>query len=261
MDESGLPADDASTAIDDRTAVVDMPSSQWVLSDVVARDGVEGVSGAHGVHTYWTQIGTSGDGVYHRDERLDLGYRRVTTTTLGQDEDGVSAMSVEEVDYRNEDIYRRGLAARSTLRDGDGMLYTVEEIEHLATDLAQIAANGWFFPRETERRSAFYEGTTDDPAAVHKHTREMRFYDEDGDLTDVFSYGEEGTSADDVHHHIDYERDDAMADVSRTRGRWTARNRASIRMRRCAPLESAWTEAPRSGSHSAKRRSREKTCR
>ncbi|WP_437951376.1 SpvB/TcaC N-terminal domain-containing protein [Sorangium sp. So ce296] len=209
VDDSGLPADDASTAIDDRTAVVDMPSSQWVLSDVVARDGVEGVSGAHGVHTYWTQIGTYGDGVYHRDERLDLGYRRVTTTTLGQDEDGVSAMSVEEVDYRNEDIYRRGLAARSTLRDGDGMLYTVEEIEHQAPDLAQIAANGWFFPRETARRSAFYEGITDDPAATHKSTRETRSYDEDGNLTDVFSYGEEGTSADDVHHHIKYEQDDA----------------------------------------------------
>ncbi|WP_437316413.1 SpvB/TcaC N-terminal domain-containing protein [Sorangium sp. So ce385] len=209
VDESGLPADDASTAIDDRTAVVDMPSSQWVLSDVVVRDGVEGVSGAHGVHTYRTQIGTHGDGVYHRDERLDLGYRRVATTTLGEVENGVSAISVEEVDYRNEDVYRRGLAARSTLRDGEGMLYTVEEVDHLAPDLTQIAANGWFFPRETERRSAFYEGTTDDPAAVHKHTRETRFYDEDGNLTDVFSYGEDGTSADDVHHHIKYEQDDA----------------------------------------------------
>ncbi|WP_437597818.1 toxin TcdB middle/N-terminal domain-containing protein [Sorangium sp. So ce590] len=109
---------------DDRTAVVDMPSSQWVLSDVVVRDGVEGVSGAQGMHTYRTRIETYGDGIYHRDERMDLGYRRVTTTVLGEDEDGngVSAMSVEEVDYRNEDIYRRGLVARSALRDGYGML-------------------------------------------------------------------------------------------------------------------------------------------
>ncbi|WP_437646447.1 SpvB/TcaC N-terminal domain-containing protein [Sorangium sp. So ce362] len=194
---------------DDRTAVVDMPSSQWVLSDVVVRDGVEGVSGAHGVHTYRTRIETYGDGIYHRDERMDLGYRHVTTTVLGEDEAGVSAMSVEEVEYRNEDIYRRGLVARSALRDGEGMLYRVEEVEHLSPDLGQIEANGWFFPKETARTSAFYEGTTDDPGAVHKSALETRFYDEDGNLTDVFSYGEEGSAVDDVHHHIDYEKDDA----------------------------------------------------
>ncbi|WP_437812092.1 SpvB/TcaC N-terminal domain-containing protein [Sorangium sp. So ce1078] len=207
VDESGLPLDDARTELDDRTAVVDMPSSQWVLSDVVVRDGMEGVSGAQGVHTYRTQLDTYGDGVYHRDERLDLGYKHVTTTALG--EDGVAAMSVEEVEYENEDVYRRGLVKRSTLRDGDGMLYTVEEVDYLAPDLAQIAANGWFFPRETERRSAFYEGTTDDPAAAHKSARETRFYDDDGNLTDVFSFGEEGTAADDLHHHVEYEQDDA----------------------------------------------------
>ncbi|XXY54980.1 hypothetical protein WME91_27995 [Sorangium sp. So ce269] len=197
VDESGLPVDDARTEIDDRTAAVDMQSSQWVLSDVVVRDGVEGVSGAQGAHMYRTRIETYADGVYHRDERVDLGYRRVTTTVLG--EDGVAAMPVEEVEYENEDVYRRGLVARSTLRDGEGMLYTVEEVDHLPPDLAQIAANGWFFPRETERRGAFYEGTTDDPEAVHKSTRETRFYDDLGNLTDVFAYGEEGTAADDVH--------------------------------------------------------------
>ncbi|XYH97300.1 SpvB/TcaC N-terminal domain-containing protein [Sorangium sp. So ce1128] len=207
VDDDGLPVDDAGTEIDDRTAAVDMPSSQWVLSDVVVRDGVEGVSGAQGVHTYRTRIDTYGDGIYHRDERVDLGYRRVTTMALG--EDAVSAMSVEEVEYENEDIYRRGLLARSTLRDGEGMLYTVEEVDYLPADLAHIASNGWFFPRETERRGAFYEGTTDDPEAVHKNTRETRFFDDLGNLTDVFSYGEEGTAADDVHHHVEYEQDDA----------------------------------------------------
>ncbi|WP_433936322.1 SpvB/TcaC N-terminal domain-containing protein [Sorangium cellulosum] len=207
VDENGLPMDDARTEADDRTAAVDMPSSQWVLSDVVVRDGVEGVSGARGVHTYRTRIETYGDGVYHRDERVDLGYRHVTTTTL--DEDGDSAMAVEEAAYENEDVYRRGFLARSALRDGDGMLYMVEEIDHLAPDLAQIEANGWFFPRETERRSAFYEGTTDDPEATHKSTRETRLHDEDGNLTDVFFYGEAGTTADDVHHHVEYEKDDA----------------------------------------------------
>ncbi|XYH97303.1 toxin TcdB middle/N-terminal domain-containing protein [Sorangium sp. So ce1128] len=140
VDESGLPVDDAHTEVDDRTAVVDMPSSQWVLSDVVVRDGVEGVSGAQGVHTYRTRIDTYGDGIYHRDERVDLGYRRVTTTMLG--DDAVSAMSVEEVEYRNEDVYRRGLVARSTLRDGEGMLYTVEEVDHLPPDLGQIEDSG-----------------------------------------------------------------------------------------------------------------------
>ncbi|MGK3969872.1 RHS repeat-associated core domain-containing protein [Sorangium sp. So ce118] len=207
VDESGLPVDDARTEIDDRTAAVDMPSSQWVLSDVVVRDGLEGVSGAQGVHTYRTRIETYGDGVYHRDERVDLGYRRITTTALG--EDAVSAMSVEEVEHENEDVYRRGLVARSTLRDGEGMLYTVEEVDYLPVDLAQIAASGWFFPRETERRGAFYEGTTDDPEAVHKGTRETRFFDDLGNLTDVFAYGEEETAADDVHHHVEYEQDDA----------------------------------------------------
>ncbi|WP_437956878.1 SpvB/TcaC N-terminal domain-containing protein [Sorangium sp. So ce119] len=207
VDENGLPMDDARTEADDRTAAVDMPSSQWVLSDVVVRDGVEGVSGAHGVHTYRTRIETFVDGVYHRDERVDLGYRHVTTTTL--DEDGVSAMAIEEAGYWNEDVYRRGFLARSALRDGDGMLYTVEEIDHLSPDLAHIAANGWFFPRETERRSAFYEGTTDDPEATHKSTRETRSHDEEGNLTGVYVYGEEGTTADDVHHHVEYEKDDA----------------------------------------------------
>ncbi|WP_437732812.1 SpvB/TcaC N-terminal domain-containing protein [Sorangium sp. So ce1335] len=205
--DSGLPMDDARTAADDRTALVDMPSSQWVLSDVVVRDGVEGVSGAHGVHTYRTHIETYADGVYHRDERVDLGYRHVTTTALG--EDGVTAMSVEEVAYENEDFYRRGFLARSALRDGEGMLYTVMEVDHLPPDLAHIAANGWFFPRETERRSAFYEGLTDDPEATHKSTRETRLHDDEGNLTDVFFYGEEGTTADDVHHHVEVEKDEA----------------------------------------------------
>ncbi|WP_437896303.1 hypothetical protein [Sorangium sp. So ce124] len=41
----------------------------------------------------------------------------MTTTALG--EDGVTAMSSEDVEYLNDSFYRRGPVARSTLRGVD----------------------------------------------------------------------------------------------------------------------------------------------
>ncbi|WP_438039921.1 toxin TcdB middle/N-terminal domain-containing protein [Sorangium sp. So ce128] len=102
----------------DRAPQVDMPSSQWVLSEVTVHDGVGGAPGVYGVHAYRTSIATHADGVYDREERVELGYGLVTTTALG--EDGVTAMSSEDVEHLNHDVYRRGLVARATLRDGDG---------------------------------------------------------------------------------------------------------------------------------------------
>ncbi|AUX48099.1 uncharacterized protein SOCE26_096290 [Sorangium cellulosum] len=181
----------------DRAPQVDMPSSQWVLSEVTVDDGMAGLPGVHGVHTYRTNIETHADGVYDRDERVELGYGRVTTTALG--EDGATAMSIEDVEYVNHDVYRRGFVARSTLRDGEGLLYMVEERDHAAPP-----EEGWFFPKETARRSALYEGTTDDPGAPHKSTSETRDFDELGNLVGLRAYGEEETDADDVVQRVVY---------------------------------------------------------
>ncbi|WP_242515706.1 SpvB/TcaC N-terminal domain-containing protein [Sorangium cellulosum] len=186
----------------DSAPLVDMPSSQWVLSDVTVRDGVEETPGVHGVHAYRTSIETHSDGIYDRDERTHLGYGLVTTTALA--EDGVTAMSVEDLEHYNHDFYRRGFVARSTLRDGDGMLYTVEEIEHAPPPEGLEARVGWFFPRETRRESAYYEGTTDDATAPHKRTVETRDFDELGNLTGLHAYGEEDTADDDLHQTVGY---------------------------------------------------------
>ncbi|WP_437523831.1 SpvB/TcaC N-terminal domain-containing protein [Sorangium sp. So ce726] len=186
----------------DRAPQVDMPSSQWVLSEVTVRDGVEGAPGVYGVHAYRTSIATRADGVYDREERVELGYGLVTTTALG--EDGVTAMSSEDVEHLNHDVYRRGFVARSTLRDGDGLLYTVNEVDYAPPPEGLEPRVGSFFPKETERRSAFYEGTTDDPSAPHKSTRETRVFDELGNLTELHAGGEADTPDDNVHQRVDY---------------------------------------------------------
>ncbi|MGK3963945.1 SpvB/TcaC N-terminal domain-containing protein [Sorangium sp. So ce1667] len=171
---------------------VDMPGSKWVLSRVEVDDGM-------GTPAYVHTFDYHQSGFYDRAEREDYGFAQVTATR----EDGSQIVTR----YHNQDYYRRGLVAAVIEQDGEGRLFSRQQISYREPG-AQPTLAGSFFPREELRTTSWYEGKTTDPSAPGKQTSEERDWDDRGNLIGLTEHGEPGTLEDDVTttiHHVTYD--------------------------------------------------------
>ncbi|HEU4730906.1 MAG TPA: SpvB/TcaC N-terminal domain-containing protein [Kofleriaceae bacterium] len=170
---------------------VDMPQNQWVLASVVTRDG----RGSQ----YRDAYDYTSSGFYDRVEREWYGYAHIVTTHV---DDG----SQIEQFFFNQDYYRKGLSARSVLRDAAGNLFAVRDMTFRIPPASLPPITGSFFPAEASRTSLFYEGTTTQIAQPGKSTTEERDFDDTGNLISFINRGEPGP-ADDLLYSVTWRRD------------------------------------------------------
>ena len=176
---------------------VDMPRNQWVLASVQTSDAL----GSSYLKTFEYGLDATdpfGSGFHDRVEREDYGFAHVRT--IRED------FSTVDEYFHNQDYYRRGMLRQTVERDNAGRLFRIVETDYDAPSAGTLPRTGQAFPAERQRRTFFYEGTTTDPTAFGKVTRESRDYDAIGNLT---SFTDEGDSEpdDDVSYGIDYYRD------------------------------------------------------
>jgi RHS repeat-associated protein len=220
----------------DRTLdpAVDMPHSQWVMSQVTVGDGRNnsytqsydyGALAANG-----TPAGF-GSGFHERDEREDLGYSHVHMARSAVDAQGNQIGDGSQIDtfYSNQDVYSKGLLEAEIESDATGLLLRATTVKHATppdalvawkagTDAERTAARaGSFFPAEQERRTLFYEKATGPtvasvisavragvaPAAPKTHL-ETRQFDAEGNLTDLVDYGDDQIATDDLAYRMLY---------------------------------------------------------
>jgi len=182
---------------------VDMPHNQWVLASVSVSDGMQTPPY---VQTFdYAADGQDpnatvkvGSGFFDRDERESYGYAHVTETREDQ--------SVVEHFFHTEDFYRHGLERRRVEKDGDGMLFRVDDMTYDdPTGLGLAIGKGSFFPAMLSHTVSFYEGTTADPSQAIRAQVDARKYTPHGDVqTMTLSDPVDGTK---VSYTIGYHED------------------------------------------------------
>ena len=176
---------------DDASPRVDMPQNQWVLASATTTDG-------RGNH-YTEAFDYTGSGFYDRVERESLGYGHIVTTRV---DDG----SVSEQFFYNQDYYRKGLSARTVIKDAAGNLFAVRDVAFQVPTPDVLPISGSFFPAEASRTTSFYEGTTTDITQPGKSITEERNFDDTGNLIAFVDRGEPGP-ADDLFYSVSWRRD------------------------------------------------------
>jgi RHS repeat-associated protein len=193
---------------------VDMPRNQWTMSSVTVDDGRG--NRYRDTFDYRWHTRNVGSGFYDRAEREEYGYGRVLMTRqtfdpLTQVFD-INDSRVESF-FHNRDFYRKGLVQAQFEEDEQGrplraVLFTYDDPG--AATFPLLARTGRFFPKETQRVTAFYENVAVTvPAALAsstgsapKYRLEKRVFDADGDLTSFEDWGDEGSTADDVLYSL-----------------------------------------------------------
>jgi RHS repeat-associated protein len=177
---------------------VDMPTNQYVLSNVTVHDAAGVQQDISETFAYEDPTDGTPSGFYDRTEREGYGYHFVTTTRAG---DGSRQVQV----FDTSDYYHRGELLSTVEMDSSGRLFTKTDVLYqLLGSTPPPTLTGTFFPREKSRTTSFYEGTTTDPTAPGKTTTQTRTFDDSGNLTDLVDQGDVGT-ADDIAYHVTYD--------------------------------------------------------
>jgi RHS repeat-associated protein len=177
---------------------IDMPTNQWVLAKVTLDDEVGPTEYIREFRhrrapNVLTDPDNRGTGFYDRNEREIYGY----SLTLSTREDG----STIETETHNQDYYRRGLVEETLERASDGLLFVRQQFQY--RDAPEAGFQGSFFPAEELRTTSWYEGSTTDPDAPGKSTREHRDWDERGNLKSFIEENDDGPE-DDLRYTIGY---------------------------------------------------------
>lgn len=194
----------------DLTPMIDAPSNQYVMSRVDVSDG----EGNHYVRSFSYDHSAFHD----RTEREDYGFAKVTTKRLLQ---SGATYSSDEVNYHNQDFYRKGLVSRTVTRGGDNKVYTVQNIGYDTAAGTCASVDRSRFPRETTRTSGYFEGSTtnanlvpaqspctatvtweSNPIAVF--TCESKVFDCRGNLTNFTDRGDSG-GLNQVSYEVNYD--------------------------------------------------------
>jgi len=194
---------------------IEMPANQWTLAEVTLKDG----RGHTYIDTfdYGTVSGTPdlSSGFYDRVEREDYGYRRVATIHgLPNGSPGIFTGgdgSITERFYENRDFYRKGFLKAEFEEDHTGKIFRGTVIAYKDPATAGLPSRtGVFFPAETDRYTLFYEGSSSNAFAeavsvgqsAQKAKHEQRFFNANGDLTDLYDFGDAQIIDDDLHYTI-----------------------------------------------------------
>ncbi|MCL2450808.1 MAG: hypothetical protein FWD17_17840, partial [Polyangiaceae bacterium] len=160
----------------DLSPVVDEPTNKFVMTTLSVNDG-QG-------NTLRKKFAYDPSGFYSRVEREDYNFAKVTTTRAEGD---WLAYSVQEVDYNNQDFYRKGLPARVVTTDANGLAFVAQTHEYADPENASPPADlyGSFFPAEQVRTTEYFEGTTTDVTKPVVQSQMTFSYDSSGNVTQV----------------------------------------------------------------------------
>lgn len=168
---------------------VDMPFSQWVLSQVTLNDG-------RGSAPMVTRYHYDNDAYYDRTERESYGYPRVRATLP----DG----STVERSFLNRDLYTRRLQTKEVVADASGNLFRVETTRYESQAVAGTQQAR--FPAAVAETTSFYEGTTAAEGNAPKSTARTFEYDSFGNVVRTTDTADAGDD-DDVVTTIAYRFD------------------------------------------------------
>lgn len=200
----------------DLAPVVDDPGNKFVMATVSVSDGRG--------NQYWQRFDYGTAGYFDRTERQDYGFAKMTSSRLKQD--GVTPYSLTEIDYHNQDFYRRGRPARVVVRAADARVFSVRKFDYATSGYGPCASavpDYSSFPAERTRSTGIFEGTVTNPdATAPVATSEARTWDCHGNLTDFADSGEakDMTAAaaapvnNDIRYHIDYATTPALVDAN-----------------------------------------------
>jgi RHS repeat-associated protein len=149
----------------------DMPSSQWVLSEVSVADGRNA--------PYVTRYQYGNDGIYDQTERESYGFAHLRTILP----DG----STIDRDFLNRDLYTRHLQTKEALADAAGNIFRVETSRYEAQPVSGSSASR--FPALVADTTSFYEGT----ASAEKTTGHTFEYDSLGNIVRTTDLNDSGT--------------------------------------------------------------------
>jgi len=171
--------------------IVDMPHSQWALTEVKLADGMK--------NTYETSY-AYGPGFYSRAEREFYGFKSVTENR-GAGGDAVTVVNT----YDNQDYYRKGLLISSVTRAGGANVPIENRPIYVSTQNTYDATPGAvpdsLFPHLTRTGTDFYDVNAQ---TVAKSTsQEYTAYDSYGNVLEYLDRADDGTS-DDVYASIRY---------------------------------------------------------
>jgi RHS repeat-associated protein len=178
----------------DLSPPTDEPTNKYVMARLDVADG-------RGNH-YARSFTYDPSGYHDRVEREDYGFAKVTTTRLHQNN---TAYSTKEVNYNNQDFYRKGLVSRAITRDAASNVFNVQDYTYATSGFGTCASPALaVFPAELSRTSGYFEGTTTNANATPTvSTSETRTWDCLGNLTDMVDKGD-ASANNDVTYHIDY---------------------------------------------------------
>jgi YD repeat-containing protein len=205
---------------------IDMPKNQWVMSAVTVDDGRG--NRYRDAFDYRSATRNVGSGYFDRGEREDYGYGRVLATRQTFNPITQSFLDDSRVEsyFHNLDFYRKGLLQAQFEEDEQGRpLRAVFFTYDAPLAIALPARTGRFFPKETQRITAFYENVSvtvavalaSSTGAAPKYKIEKRFFDADGDLTSFEDWGDEGTTSDDVLYTVSNYLKESGTHITRAR--------------------------------------------
>ena len=196
------------------TTQYDMPDNQWALAQVTLNDGRV----APYIDTFhYGVVALRPDlagGVYDRTERENYGYDHILTTHGVPNGSGGFAGgdgSMVEQFFENHDFYRKGLLKAEFQEDPAGKIFrgtiVVHKVPVGSGSAPPLPRTGIFFPAESDRYTLFYEGASNNAfsemgtrgAGAVKSKHEQKVFNANGDLTDLYDFGDEQIIDDDLH--------------------------------------------------------------
>ncbi len=187
----------------------EQPNRMWTLSEVTIFDGHIGDGADYSRTTY-----EYGQGYYDRYERTFYGFDSLIAKQLDtENDDKIYRYNIKTFENRN--FYTQGLQLTEKLFDGEGNLYTATENTYMfrkisdnstvtKASLDEFSDGSSWFPYLAETLQLFYEGQEE----AGKTYRNEFEYDEYGNITKYYDYGDENINDDIIIGEVTYHSDD-----------------------------------------------------